>query len=101
MRYTFVTLLFISLLTGCGTTGVVKLKENHFMVSTKSARVGFVNASEEKAHAYMQANKYCAEFGKEVKTIKLNMRNSGFVRNHGFATRPASASLEFSCVSKQ
>jgi hypothetical protein len=45
MRYTIVTLLFIALLTGCGTTGVVKLEQNYFMVSTKSAKVGFVNAA--------------------------------------------------------
>lgn len=94
MRYTIVTLLFIALLTGCGTTGIVKLEQNHFMVSTKSAKIGFVNAAEEKADVYAQANEYCAKFGKEVETINLEMRNSGFARS-------ASATLEFRCISKQ
>jgi hypothetical protein len=94
MKYMIVIPIFIALLTGCGTTGIVKLEQNHFMVSTKSAKVGFVNAAEEKADVYSQANDYCARFGKEVETINLEMRNSGFAKS-------ASATLEFRCIPKQ
>ncbi|NVE01133.1 hypothetical protein HUX62_24210 [Massilia sp. BJB1822] len=61
------------------------------MVSEKNAKIGFVTASEEKASVYRQANEYCAQQGKEVKTLNLDMRNSGFGKQ-------ASATLEFKCV---
>jgi len=64
------------------------------MVSTKSAKVGFVNAAEEKANVYTQANEYCAKRNEEVETINLEMINSGFARS-------ASATLEFRCVPKE
>jgi len=79
-------------LSGCS-TGVVKLEENVFMVSVTSATIGFRAADEERAKCYIQANKYCAEFGKEVKTVNVEARGSGFAR-------PAKARLEFSCVDK-
>jgi formamidopyrimidine-DNA glycosylase len=83
-----------SLMAACGSTGIVKLEENRYMVSEKNAKVGFDTAAEEKASVYHQANEYCAQYGKEVKTINLEMRNSGFGKQ-------ASATLEFSCVAKE
>jgi hypothetical protein len=81
------------LLAGCGSTGIVKLEENRYMVSRKAAKIGFVSAAEEKAVVYRQANEYCAATGKEVKTLSVEERPSGFARQ-------ASATLEFACVDK-
>lgn len=83
----FVSLLFLS---GCGSTGVVQMEPNKFMVSVKSPKIGFVSASEEKAEAYKEANQFCASRGKAVETVSLETRNSG-------AFRSASAELEFRC----
>ncbi|MDP1635081.1 MAG: hypothetical protein Q8L69_10425 [Gallionellaceae bacterium] len=83
--------VLVAVVSGCGSTGIVKLEENKYMISEKNAKVGFVNAAEEKAAVYQEANAYCAKQGKEVKTLNLEMRNSGFARS-------ASATLEFSCV---
>jgi hypothetical protein len=80
-------------LTGCGTTPIVKLEQNRYMVSRKAAKIGFVSAAEEKAVVYRLANEHCAMDGKEVKTIKLEERPSGLARQ-------ASASLEFECVER-
>jgi hypothetical protein len=87
-------LLWITLiLVGCGSTGVVKPEENRYMVSRKAAKIGFVSAAEEKAVVYRQANEFCIVMGKEVKTLDIQERGSGFARQ-------ASATLEFSCVDK-
>ncbi len=61
------------------------------MVSVKSAKVGFVNAAEEKVEAYKEANIFCQKQDKEVETINLELRDSGFAKS-------ASATLEFKCV---
>ncbi len=80
------------LFSGCaGTTGVVKLEKNKYMVSDKNPKVGFVNAAEEQASVYKQANAFCAKQNKEVKTIKLDSIGSG-------ALRQASATLTFTCI---
>jgi hypothetical protein len=95
MKHQVIAIAVVALMLGaCGSTGIVKLEENHYMVSAKNAKVGFVSAAEEKAEVYRQANEHCARFGQEVKTINLEMRDSGFARQ-------ASATLEFSCVPKQ
>lgn len=39
-------------LMGCGSTEVVKLEADRYMVSEKNAKVGFVSAAEEKASVY-------------------------------------------------
>jgi hypothetical protein len=82
-----------SFLSACGTTPVVKLEENRYMVSRKAAKIGFVSSAEERAVVYRLANEHCAREGKEVKTLNLEERPSGFARQ-------ASATLEFECVGK-
>lgn len=91
MRKTLAISALIWLISGCGSTGIVKLEDNKYMISEKNAKVGFVNAAEEKASVYQQANAFCAKQGKQVKTLDLELRNSGFGRS-------ASATLEFSCI---
>jgi hypothetical protein len=91
VRNAMIVGFLVALLVGCGSTGIVKLEKNRYMVSEKNAKIGFVNAAEEKAAIYKQANEYCSKEGKELKTLNLEMRNSGFARS-------ASATLEFACV---
>lgn len=81
----------IFLVAACGNTGVVQMEENLYMVSVKSAKLGFVNAAEEEAKAYKQANDFCKKHKKNVKTTDLSVRNSGVMRS-------ASATLRFQCV---
>ncbi|HAL36642.1 MAG TPA: hypothetical protein DCP03_00340 [Polaromonas sp.] len=63
------------------------------MVSKRSAQVGFGPADGAKADVYVEANAFCAKDNKTVETVTLNMTDSGFAK-------PASASLQFRCVSK-
>ena len=80
--------LFIS---ACGSTGVIQMENNKYMVSVKNAKVGFVSAAEEKADAYKEANEFCKSKGKSVETIDIQTRDSG-------AFQSASATLEFKCI---
>ena len=83
-------LICLTTFSSCSSTGIVKLEKDTYMVSEKSAKVGFVSAAEEKAAVYKQANEFCSKQSKEVETVKLEMRDSG-------AFKQASATLEFKC----
>ena len=86
-------LVFLALvLTGCASTGVVPMDKDTYMVAKRSAQFGFGPADGVKADVYREANDFCAKVNKKLETVKLDMTNSGFAR-------PASASLEFRCVS--
>ena len=86
-----IIILTICFLSACSNTGVIKMENNKYMVSVKNAKIGFVNAAEEKAEAYQEANIFCEKQHKDVETINIELRNSG-------ALRSASATLEFRCV---
>jgi len=62
-----------------------------YMVSKRSAQLGFGPPVGAKADVYREANEFCSEQGKKVKTIDFQGTDSGFAR-------PASASLQFKCV---
>lgn len=79
-------------LTGCASTGVVPMDKDTYMVSKRSAQVGLGPADGVKADVYREANEFCKKQNKKVETVTLNMTDSGFAR-------PASASLQFRCVS--
>lgn len=64
-----------------------------FLISKKSAQVGFGPPVGAKTDVYAEANSFCAKDGKAVETVKLDETNSGF-------GRPAAVSLEFRCVPK-
>ena len=87
-------ILITLLLASCGSTGVVKMGANTYMVSVKNAKVGFVSAAEEKAEVYKEANAFCSRNNQSVETINLEMRDSG-------ALKSASATLEFKCVASK
>jgi hypothetical protein len=90
----FIIILTIYFLSGCSNTGVIKMEQNKYMVSVKNAKVGFVNAAEEKAEAYQEANEFCKKQQKNVETINLELKDSG-------ALQSASATLEFRCVESE
>lgn len=85
-------LLLMSLfLVACGSTGVVQMDADQYMVSVKSAEIGFVSGDGAKADAYIEANEFCRRQGKSVETLNVKTRGSGLARS-------ASATLEFTCV---
>lgn len=79
------------LVASCGSTGVIKMDSDNYMVSVKSAEIGFVSGDGAKADAYIEANEFCQNQNKNVETIKVETRGSGLARS-------ASATLEFKCV---
>lgn len=90
MKFIFLVPILL-VLSACSNTGVIKMEKDKYMVSVKSAKVGFVNAAEEKVEAYKEANAFCAKRSKEVETISLELRDSGLAQS-------ASATLEFKCI---
>ncbi len=83
----------IFLLSACSSTGVIPMDKGTYMVSKRSAQVGFGPAIGAKADIYEEANDFCAKQNKVTETVNLEMTDSGFAR-------PASASLQFRCVEK-
>ena len=80
-------------LTGCASTGIVPMDKDTYLVSKKSAQVGFGPADGVKADVYREANEFCQKQNKKVETVTLNMTDSGFAR-------PGSVSLQFRCVNE-
>lgn len=85
--------LYFTVLVSCGSTGIVRLEQDVYMISEKNAKVGFVSADEEIASVYRAANDFCSQQEKEVETVELRTRDSGLARQ-------ASATLEFRCISQ-
>lgn len=81
-------------LAGCGTPAIVKMDGDTYFVQKRSAQVGFGPPEAAKAEVYEIANKFCAERGMELETVKFSMVNSGF-------GRPGSVALQFRCVPKK
>ena len=52
MNMKAVVILTSLFLAACGSTGIVKLEKNKYMISQKNAKFGFVSAADEKAHVY-------------------------------------------------
>ncbi|WP_211227330.1 hypothetical protein [Ferrimonas kyonanensis] len=86
----FGLVLLSVILIGCSSTGVIPMDEGRYMIAQRSAQVGFGPPDGVKAEVYQEANEFCAQQGKRVKTEDLQMTNSGF-------GRPGNVSLEFSC----
>lgn len=78
-------------LVACGSTSVVQMDADQYMVSVKSAEIGFVSGDGAKADAYIEANEFCQSQGKSVETLNVKTRGSGLARS-------ASATLEFRCI---
>jgi hypothetical protein len=85
-------LLFMSLLIGCASTGVVPTDRGAYMLSKQSAAGVFGSPEGVKADIYREANEFCARTGQAVETISADTKGAvPFVRT-------GSASLHFRCV---
>lgn len=78
-------------LTGCSSTEIVPMNKDTYMVSKRSAQIGFGPADGVKADLYREASEFCAKQNKKLETVKLDMTDSELAR-------PASASLQFRCM---
>ena len=90
MKFFQVVIIASMFLAACSSTGVVPMDGGKFMIAQRSAQVGFGPPDGVKADVYKEANHFCAEQTKKVKTINLEVTNSGFAK-------PGNVSLEFSC----
>ena len=77
--------------SGCTSTGVVPMDSGTYLLSKRSAQVGFGPPIRAKADIYREASAFCAKQGKQVETVKLETTDS-------FLARPAAVSLQFRCV---
>lgn len=77
-------------LVSCSSTGVVPMDGSTFMIAKRSAQVGFGPPDAVKADVYREANSFCANKGKEVETINLEVTNSALAK-------PGNVSLTFRC----
>lgn len=87
---TYPAILLLAL-TACTSTGIVPIDRDMYILSKRSAQVGFGPADGAKADIYREAYDFCAKQNKKVETVSLQMTDSGFAK-------PASASLQFRCV---
>ena len=83
--------LSLAALAACSSTGIVPMDKGTYVVSKRSAQIGFGPADGAKADVYTEANAFCAKSGKTLETVKLEMTPSALAQS-------ASASLEFRCV---
>ncbi|WP_133157285.1 hypothetical protein [Hydrogenophaga pseudoflava] len=67
------------------------MNKDSYLISKKSAQVGFGPPIGIKGEVYTEANDFCAKEGKAVETLKYEETNSGFARS-------AAVALEFRCV---
>ena len=89
----FAAYLLPALLIACSSTGIVPMDKGTYMISKKSAQVGFGPPIGIKGEVYAEANDLCMKENKAVEALKYGETNSGFARS-------AAVSLEFKCVAK-
>jgi hypothetical protein len=79
-------------IASCASSGVMTVDKDTYMISKRSAQMGFGPPVAATAYVYKEANAYCANLKKKVETLRLDQVDSAF-------GRPAAASLRFRCVS--
>ncbi len=84
-------LVAVALVTSCASSGIMTIDKDTYMITKRSAQVGFGPPVAATAYVYKEANAYCGNLSKKVETLKLDQVDSGF-------GRPSSASLQFRCV---
>lgn len=91
MKKLLVLLLCLGLY-GCASTGVVPMDKDTYMISKRSAQLGWGQPVGAKAAVYREANEFCARQNKKVETVSFEMRPS-------LPASPGSVCLQFRCVS--
>lgn len=84
------TIIFL-LIAGCGTSGVVPMGPDTFMISGSSS-TGFHSGGSVTADLYREAGAYCAAQGKKLVPVNQNSRDG--VPGRAFAN----AELQFRCL---
>jgi hypothetical protein len=82
-------LVFLSL-TACS-TGIVPMDAGTYMLARRSAQVGSGPPVRAQAKVYRDASAFCAQQGRLVETIKLDV-------DDGHPAHPGSVNLQFRCV---
>ena len=77
-------------IASCSSTGVVPMDAGTYLIAKRSAQAGFGPPDGVKADVYKEANEFCAREDAKVKTLNLDITNSGLAR-------PGNVSLTFSC----
>ena len=83
-------LIAVVALTACSNTGVVPTGDDTYMIAKRSAQVGFGPPVNAQADVYEEANAFCAKQQKTLKTVDLDVTNSGFARS-------GAVNLQFRC----
>ena len=86
----YIAIFAVILFTACSSTGIVPMDKGTYMIGKRSAQVGFGPPSGVKVDVYKEANDFCAQQQKKVKTLNLEVTDSGFAK-------PGHVSLEFQC----
>lgn len=87
----YVVALLSTLVTACGSTGVVPMGRDTYMVANKSATV-FASGAQMKAELYREGNRFCASQGKEFMPVSASSVDGAVGRN------AANAELQFRCL---
>jgi len=86
--------ILVLALTGCGSTGIVPMDKDTYMVANTAAGRGFATGDGPKADVYREANEFCALKNKRVETLEITSQDGKpFVRS-------GHAELHFRCVSE-
>ncbi len=93
-KYATIASLSLFIISGCASTGVVQTDSGTYMISKKSAQVGFGPPIGVRADVYQEANDFCAKKQAEVETVNLELTDAGLARS-------AAATLIFKCKPKK
>lgn len=95
MRKILAGLMFIFILTGCASTGIVPTGRNEYMISKTDMGDVWHTGAKVLAKLYIEANEYCTKKNMSVEKISEETNDGKvFVRN-------ANATLRFRCVSSE
>ena len=84
-------LVFVMLVSGCQSTGVIPMDQDSYMIGKKDGTPGIGVSLKNKADVYREANAFCSQKGLEVQTLHL-------IVTPAMPARLGSTELQFRCV---
>lgn len=78
-------------IVSCGSTGVVPVDRDSYMIGRKDSSPGLGISISNKAQVYREANEFCAGKGMQVETLNLSVIPSDFAKF-------GSTELRFKCI---
>ena len=85
------TIITITLMTGCSSTGVIPMSQDSYFIGKKDGSPGLGVSLSNKASVYQEAHSFCNAKNLEVKILRETVTPSGF-------GRLGSTELHFKCV---